>query len=60
MKQAFVYEVAVLELQSRAGKYLEILSDDALRLLLSLNDQACAHSISTLNEPYLLTELMAT
>ena len=39
LKQAFVYEVAVLELQSRAGKYLEILSDDALRLLLSLNDQ---------------------
>ena len=43
-----MYEVAVLELQSRAGKYLEILSDDALRLLLSLNDQVCAYLVSEL------------
>ena len=34
--QAFVYEVAVLELQARAGKFLAVLSDDALRLRLSL------------------------
>jgi DNA repair exonuclease SbcCD ATPase subunit len=37
--QNFVYEVAVLELQRRAAKYLEILSEDSLRLQLSLNAQ---------------------
>ena len=37
--QNFVYEVAVLELQRRAAKYLEILSEDSLRLQLSLDAQ---------------------
>jgi len=37
--QSFVYEVAVLELQRRAAKYLEILSEDALRLELAIETQ---------------------
>jgi len=37
--QNFVYEVAVVELQRRAAKYLEILSEDSLRLELALDTQ---------------------
>lgn len=37
--QSFVYEVAVVELQRRAAKYLEVLSEDALRLELALASQ---------------------
>jgi DNA repair exonuclease SbcCD ATPase subunit len=39
--QNFVYEVALLELQRRAAKYLEILSEDSLRLELALDTQVC-------------------
>jgi len=35
--QSFVYEVAILELQQRAEKYLEVLSEDSLRLQLALD-----------------------
>ena len=37
--QSFVYEVAVVELQRRAAKYLDILSEDSLRLELALATQ---------------------
>jgi DNA repair exonuclease SbcCD ATPase subunit len=45
--QSFVYEVAVLELQARAARYLEGLSDDSLRLELKLEGQVVERRLLT-------------
>lgn len=45
--QSFVYEVAVLELQARAARYLERLSDDSLRLELKLEGQVVERRLLT-------------
>jgi len=43
--QSFVYEVAVLDLQRQAAGFLQQLSDDALRLEISLEEQVVDRTI---------------